>query len=128
MQNLQGKTAFVTGGASGIGLGISKALLGAGMNVVVADIRDDHLDAAKLELGSAERVLALKLDVTSRADYARAATALRCEVACVKAVTEVEAGKSGFFPSGRPKILFEAHHFARLNLKAEFVYCHELAV
>ena len=38
MQNLQGKTAFVTGGASGIGLGISKALLGAGMNVVIADI------------------------------------------------------------------------------------------
>ena len=30
MQNLPGKTAFVTGGASGIGLGIAKALLGAG--------------------------------------------------------------------------------------------------
>ena len=43
MQNLPGKTAFVTGGASGIGLGIAKALLGAGMNVVIADIRDDHL-------------------------------------------------------------------------------------
>ena len=46
MQNLPGKTAFVTGGASGIGLGIAKALLGAGMNVVIADIRDDHLAAA----------------------------------------------------------------------------------
>ena len=43
MQDLPGKTAFVTGGASGIGLGIAKALLGAGMNVVIADIRDDHL-------------------------------------------------------------------------------------
>jgi NAD(P)-dependent dehydrogenase (short-subunit alcohol dehydrogenase family) len=75
MQNLQGKTAFVTGGASGIGLGISKALLGAGMNVVIADVRDDHLEAAKAELGSPERVLALKLDVTQRADYARAADA-----------------------------------------------------
>ena len=47
MQNLPGKTAFVTGGASGIGLGIAKALLGAGMNVVIADIRDDHLEAAR---------------------------------------------------------------------------------
>src|SRR5205814_2203091 len=36
MQNLPGKTAFVTGGASGIGLGIAKALLGAGMKVVIA--------------------------------------------------------------------------------------------
>jgi NAD(P)-dependent dehydrogenase (short-subunit alcohol dehydrogenase family) len=75
MQNLPGKTAFVTGGASGIGLGIAKALLGAGMNVVIADIRDDHLGAAAAELGNSERVLALKLDVTDRAAYARAADA-----------------------------------------------------
>jgi NAD(P)-dependent dehydrogenase (short-subunit alcohol dehydrogenase family) len=75
MQNLPGKTAFVTGGASGIGLGIAKALLGAGMNVVVADIREDHLQAASSELGHAERVLALRLDVTDRAAYARAADA-----------------------------------------------------
>jgi NAD(P)-dependent dehydrogenase (short-subunit alcohol dehydrogenase family) len=81
MQNLQGKTAFVTGGASGIGLGIAKALLGAGMNVVIADIRDDHLDAARTELGSAERVLALKLDVTDRAAYARAADAAEARFA-----------------------------------------------
>jgi NAD(P)-dependent dehydrogenase (short-subunit alcohol dehydrogenase family) len=75
MKNLPGKTAFVTGGGSGIGLGIAKALLGAGMNVVIADVRDDHLAAAKLELGSPEHVLALQLDVTDRAAYARAADA-----------------------------------------------------
>ena len=75
MQNLGGKTAFVTGGASGIGLGIAKALLGAGMRVVIADIRDDHLQSAQAELGSADRVLAIKLDITNRADYARAADA-----------------------------------------------------
>ena len=81
MQNLKGKTAFVTGGASGIGLGIAKALLGAGMNVVIADIRDDHLEAAKVELGAPERVLALKLDVTNRVDYARAADAAEARFA-----------------------------------------------
>ena len=75
MQNLQGKTAFVTGGASGIGLGIAKALLGAGMNVVIADIRDDHLAEAKEELGSPDRILAIRLDVTDRADFTRAADA-----------------------------------------------------
>jgi len=75
MQNIEGKTAFITGGASGIGLGIAKALLGAGMNVVVADIRDDHLAEAAGELGSPERVLPLKLDVTDRAAFAAAADA-----------------------------------------------------
>jgi NAD(P)-dependent dehydrogenase (short-subunit alcohol dehydrogenase family) len=75
MQNLPGKTAFITGGASGIGLGIAKAVLGAGMNVVVADIRDDHLAAAAVELDGGDRVLTLRLDVTDRAAYAAAADA-----------------------------------------------------
>lgn len=73
MQDLGGKTAFVTGGASGIGLGIAKALLGAGMNVVIADIRDDHLESARAELGGGERVLPIRLDVTNREDFAAAA-------------------------------------------------------
>jgi NAD(P)-dependent dehydrogenase (short-subunit alcohol dehydrogenase family) len=75
MQNLAGKTAFVTGGASGIGLGIAKALVGEGMNVVVADIREDHLAAAREELAAPERVLALQLDVTDRTAFTAAADA-----------------------------------------------------
>jgi len=75
MQDLPGKTAFVTGGASGIGLGIAKALLGAGMNVVIADVQDAHLQSARAELGLPDRVLALKLDVTNRIDFGRAADA-----------------------------------------------------
>jgi NAD(P)-dependent dehydrogenase (short-subunit alcohol dehydrogenase family) len=75
MQNLEGKTAFVTGGASGIGLGIAKALLGAGMRVVIADIRDDHLAAASAELAGGDNVLAVKLDVTDRVAFAAAADA-----------------------------------------------------
>jgi NAD(P)-dependent dehydrogenase (short-subunit alcohol dehydrogenase family) len=75
MQNVSGKTAFVTGGASGIGLGISKALLGAGMNVVIADIRTDHLESATEELDGGDRVLALTLDVTNRKQFAQCADA-----------------------------------------------------
>ena len=80
MQNLEEKTAFITGGASGIGLGIAKALLGAGMQVVIADIREDHLDAATAELAGLAadadaRVLPLQLDVTDRAAFAAAADA-----------------------------------------------------
>lgn len=75
MQELEGKTAFITGGASGIGLGIAKAALAHGMNVVIADIRDDHLAEGEAELAGGDKVLALKLDVTDRAAYAKAADA-----------------------------------------------------
>ncbi len=46
MENLQGKTAFITGGASGLGLGIAKACAKEGMNVVLADMRQDAIDEA----------------------------------------------------------------------------------
>ena len=47
-------------------------------------------------------------------DFETAAKTLNCEVACVKAVNEVESGKyGGYFASGRPVILFEAHIFSK---------------
>ena len=48
-------------------------------------------------------------------DYARAARAIGTDVAAVKAVVEVESSGSGFLPDGRPKILFEAHWFAKFT-------------
>lgn len=74
MQDLMGKTAFITGGASGIGLGIASACRRHGMNVVIADVWQEHLDKAEAALGG-ENMLALKLDVTDRAGYAEAADA-----------------------------------------------------
>ena len=46
MQDVQDKVAFITGGASGIGLGMARAFVAGGMRVVMADIRDDHVAAA----------------------------------------------------------------------------------
>ena len=76
MEVLEGKVAFVTGGASGIGLGIARALVDAGMKVMIADLRPDHI-ATALELFDGlqhgRSVAAVELDVTDRAGFARAA-------------------------------------------------------
>lgn len=70
MQNLAGKTALITGGASGIGLGISRALLDAGMNVAIGDVQEDALQAAAASLGSPQRLFTGRLDVTDREAFA----------------------------------------------------------
>ncbi len=81
MEQVEGKVAFITGGASGIGLGMAKVFARAGMQVVIADVRQDHIDQAvehfrqlaACGLGAQARVHPLRLDVTDRAAYARAA-------------------------------------------------------
>ena len=52
MQDFSGKVAFVTGAASGIGLGIARALAGAGMKVMLADIEKPALENAAKDLRS----------------------------------------------------------------------------
>lgn len=74
MKNVEGKVAFVTGGASGIGLGMCQAFLDAGMKVVIADIRQPVLyDAVETLNADRSAVLPLQLDVTDRAAWVRAA-------------------------------------------------------
>jgi len=73
MKNVEGKVAFITGGGSGVGLGMAKVFSRAGMKIVVADIRQDHLDAATAAIENREDLHTVKLDVTDRAAMARAA-------------------------------------------------------
>lgn len=76
MKEVLDKVAFITGGASGIGLGIAGAFVGAGMKVVLADLRQDHIDAALAvfkERDQSKRVHAIRVDVTDRSIMADAA-------------------------------------------------------
>jgi NAD(P)-dependent dehydrogenase (short-subunit alcohol dehydrogenase family) len=74
MRNVEGKVAFITGGDSGIGLGIARAFTDAGMKVVITYRTRSHLDEAmKLLAGAADRVHAINLDVTDRAAMEKAA-------------------------------------------------------
>jgi len=63
--DISGKTAIVTGAASGIGLGIATALAEAGANVVMADIQKDAVEAAAHDLsGTNKQVMPVRIDVT----------------------------------------------------------------
>jgi NAD(P)-dependent dehydrogenase (short-subunit alcohol dehydrogenase family) len=63
--DISGKTAIVTGAASGIGLGIATALAEAGANVVMADIQKDAVEQAAHSLsGTNKRVMPVQIDVT----------------------------------------------------------------
>ncbi len=66
MKDVEGKTAFITGGANGTGLGMAKVFLKNGMKVVIADIRQDSIDRAGAHFGSERNIHAVRLDVTDR--------------------------------------------------------------
>ena len=70
MSQFAGKTAVISGGAEGIGLSIAKALGEQKMNVVLADIDEENLQKASLELKSAGiSVLAVALDVADEVQW-----------------------------------------------------------
>ena len=63
-QNLTGKVAVVTGGASGIGKGVATRLRDAGATVVISDIDAELLDVVATELD----VMGILADVTKSSD------------------------------------------------------------
>src|ERR1700683_580532 len=72
MKDFAGRTAFVTGGANGIGIGVVRALLAEGCNVAIADVRADSIERALKSL-EGKPVMGVQVDVSSRRDLARAA-------------------------------------------------------
>jgi len=75
MTDVAGRTAFITGGANGIGLGIARAFADAGAKLALADIDAEALDQAKAELSKRTAVETFVLDVRDREAYGRAANA-----------------------------------------------------
>lgn len=76
MQQLDGKVAFVTGAASGIGLGIATALAQAGVKVMMADIEVEALNAAVAALQATNAdVAGVRADVSLKAEVQAAADA-----------------------------------------------------
>jgi NAD(P)-dependent dehydrogenase (short-subunit alcohol dehydrogenase family) len=94
--NWQGKTAFITGGVSGLGLGIAQAFAGAGMTLILSYRNEDYRAqaAAWFANNGYDAPRFVQLDVTDRARFA----AVAAEVGLVHVLVN-NAGVSVFGPT-----------------------------
>jgi len=100
MQDLEGRTAFVTGGVSGIGLGIAKALARAGCELALSYRNEAHRDATLAwfaEKGFANPLM-VRLDVADRDQFAAAADEVEAAFGKVHILVN-NAGVSVFGPT-----------------------------
>lgn len=114
-----GETAFVTGAASGIGLGIARALVGAGAKVAIADIDAIRLADVSRELTEAGgTVHVVDLDVRDPAQWTAAADSAEAALGPVSILCS-NAGISGVAPmDATPPELW--HAVQQINLDGPF--------
>ena len=121
MENLQGKVAFITGAASGIGLGIAKACGEAGMKVVIADLRQHAIDEVLPYFKERNwPVHGIALDVTDRAAYEKAADEAeavfgKIHVLINNAGVEVKSNKVWEIPYKDQEFITNVNFFGVLN-------------
>ena len=97
MSRLQGKTAVITGGGSGIGLGAAKRFIDEGAFVYLFGRRQAQLDAAVAQLGSSAK--AVSGSVTDPADLDRLYETVKAERGGLD-ILFANAGTGSFAPLG----------------------------
>jgi NAD(P)-dependent dehydrogenase (short-subunit alcohol dehydrogenase family) len=100
MTDVQNRTAFITGGANGIGLGIARAFARAGARIAIVDLDTTALDRAKAELSMQTEVAAFTFDVRDRGEYARIADSVESKLGPVSLLFN-NAGVAGGAPAAK---------------------------
>lgn len=118
--DLSGKTAIVTGGAKGIGLGIAARLSEAGANVVIADMDDAAAQAASQELANkGHKTAAFKVDVSDEANVQSLITTTKEHFGSL----DILVNNAGIYPP-KPLAQMTADEFERVihvNLRSVFL-------
>lgn len=105
MDELSGRVAFVTGGASGIGRGLAQAFLAAGMKVAIADIDEGALAEAAASLGA--DVMPVVLDITGAAAWQAALDAVEARLGPVALLCNNAGLGQGRRADGGPVLMAE---------------------
>lgn len=105
---LQGKTAFITGGGGGIGGGIAEAFVEKGMRVVLADVDVAFAEEQAARLGA--NAMAVALDVTSLDGWTRARAAAEARFGQI----DVLCNNAGVSTPRMPLDQFPPEEFARV--------------
>jgi NAD(P)-dependent dehydrogenase (short-subunit alcohol dehydrogenase family) len=122
---MNARVAVVTGGASGIGMGIARALLAADYRVAVWDLNQQALDDLHEVLGaSSDRLLATQVDVTSHASIEAARDTLTKQWKCA----DILVNNAGLSRDKRfLRMTEEDWDFViNVNLKSQFLCAHAL--
>lgn len=100
MTRVAGRTAFITGGANGIGLGIARAFARAGARLALVDVDAKALDEARAELSGLTDVMTEILDVRDRDAFAGVADRVEARLGPVSLLVN-NAGVAAGAPADR---------------------------
>ncbi|HEY1710152.1 MAG TPA: SDR family NAD(P)-dependent oxidoreductase [Rhizomicrobium sp.] len=100
MTQVAGRTAFITGGANGIGLSIARAFARAGARLALIDIDADALERVRKELSDTTRVVTEVLDMRNRDGFAGAADRVEAQLGPVSLLVN-NAGVAGGAPANK---------------------------
>jgi NAD(P)-dependent dehydrogenase (short-subunit alcohol dehydrogenase family) len=115
MSHLEGKTAVITGGSSGIGLATAKRFVKEGAHVFITGRRASELDKAKAEIG--KNVTAVQGDVTNLADLDRLYATVKAE----KGIVDIVVANAGFIEHAKIFDLSEAHYDKTMDINVKGV-------
>src|SRR6202167_4648842 len=119
MGKLEGKTAVITGGSSGIGLATAKRFVDEGAFVFITGRRQSELDTAVSQIG--QNVTGVQSDVSKMADLDRLYAAVKAQKGKLDIVF-ANAGTGAFAPLGQ----ISEEHFDKqfdINVKGHCLPC-----
>ena len=121
-----GRVALITGGAQGIGKGIARRCLAAGMRVLIVDADKSALNQAQRDLSGGDRLLTRRTDVTHERDVARAVAVAVRAFGRIDAIVS-NAGIAGFAPLAKTTLAVW-RRVLDTNLTAAFLFARHGAV